>query len=86
MAIVDDVVIAGSALRGTFAELTARGAETVVAGALMVLGTHGNDFFAQQGVAVESLGQEDFELWAPDTCPRCAAGEPLETRNDASTP
>src|SRR5919107_1434591 len=41
LAIVDDVMSAGSALRGTCAELVAHGAEPVVAGALLVLGDVG---------------------------------------------
>jgi orotate phosphoribosyltransferase len=83
VAIVDDVMGAGSALRGTFAELRAHGATTVVAGALLVLGTRGVDFFSEREVAVESVDTDGFDLWAPDECPRCAAGEPIEEVTDA---
>ena len=78
VAIVDDVMSAGSALRGTFAELQAQGAKVVVAGALVVLGTTGADFFAQQHVAVEAVAREAYDLWPPASCPLCAAGVPLE--------
>ena len=78
VAMVDDVMSAGSALRGTFAELRAHGAEPVVAGALLVLGTAGADRFAEQRVAVEAAARAPYELWPPDACPLCAAGEPLE--------
>ncbi len=78
VAMVDDVMSAGSALRGTFAELSAHGASPVVAGALLVLGSAGADFFAEEGVAVEAVGREGYELWPPDACPLCAAGVPLE--------
>jgi len=43
VAMVDDVMSAGSALRGTFEELRAYGALPVVAGALLVLGSAGAD-------------------------------------------
>jgi orotate phosphoribosyltransferase len=86
VAIVDDVMSAGSALRGTLAELNARGATTVVAGALLVLGTRGVDFFSEQGVTLESVCTDRFDLWLPDECPRCAAGELVEDISDVARP
>ena len=78
IALVDDVMSAGSALRGTYAEMQAHGAVPVVAGALLVLGSTGADFFVQCGVAVEAVVRDDYELWLPIACPLCAAGLPLE--------
>lgn len=78
IALVDDVMSAGSALRGTFVELQAHGAVPVVAGALLLLGSTGADFFAQRGVAVEAVVRDGYELWLPADCPHCAAGQPLE--------
>jgi orotate phosphoribosyltransferase len=78
LAMVDDVMSAGSALRGTYAELQAHAAAPVVAGALLVLGTTGTGFFAQRGVAVEAVARDQYELWLPADCPLCAAGLPLE--------
>lgn len=78
VAIVDDVMSAGSALRGTYAELRSHGAAPVVAGALLVLGTAGADFFAKNGVAVEAVARDDYDLWLPGECPLCAAGVSLE--------
>ena len=75
---VDDVLSAGSALRGTYNELKTHGAIPVVAGALMVLGKTGADFFAQQQIAVEAVVREDYSLWLPSECPLCGAGAPLE--------
>jgi orotate phosphoribosyltransferase len=69
---------AGSALRATFAELRAHGALPVVAGALLVLGSAGADFFAEQQVAVEALDRGEYDLWTPATCPLRAANAPLE--------
>lgn len=78
VAIVDDVMSAGSALRGTFLELKTHGAEPVAAGALLVLGSVGSSFFAEQGVTVEALANEDYDLWLPPECPHCQAGVELE--------
>lgn len=78
IAIVDDVMSAGSALRGTYAELHSRGAVTVVVGALLVLGSTGAGFFAEHTVPVEAAAREDYDLWLPADCPLCAKGLPLE--------
>ncbi len=78
VAIVDDVMSAGSALRGSYAELQSHGAETVVAGALLVLGSAGASFFAEHDVPVEAAARDDYDLWLPADCPLCARGLPLE--------
>ncbi len=80
LAIVDDVMSAGSALRGTYAELNKSDALPVVAGALLVLGTTGADFFAQQRIPVEAVARKDYALWSPGDCPLCIAGVPLAER------
>ena len=78
VAIVDDVMSAGSALRGTYTELQTHGATIVVAGALMVLGDTGASFFAKRKVAVEAVVRESYSLWLPSECPLCAGGTPIE--------
>jgi orotate phosphoribosyltransferase len=78
IAIVDDVMSAGSALRGTYSELQTHGAIPVVAGALMVLGDTGATFFAAQKIAVEAVTRHRYSLWLPSECPHCGAGVPLE--------
>ena len=78
IAMVDDVMSAGSALRGTYAELQTHGATPVAAGAIMVLGNAGADFFRDQQLAVEAVFREAYSLWLPHECPLCAAGTPLE--------
>jgi orotate phosphoribosyltransferase len=78
LAIVDDVMSAGSALRSTYLDLQSRGATCVVAGALLVLGSTGAGFFLDQGIPVEAMDRRDFELWEPARCPLCAAGVPIE--------
>ena len=77
IAIVDDVMSAGSAAMATYRELQQHGASTVVVGALMVLGTRGADLFAQAGVPVEAVGRREFQVWLPEDCPLCARGAPL---------
>lgn len=78
LAIVDDVMSAGSALRGTYLELLTHGATPVVAGALMVLGETGATFFGEQDLAVEAVARHRYSLWLPSECPHCDAGVPLE--------
>ena len=78
VALVDDVMSAGSALRGTWEEVRSHGAVPVAAGALLVLGSTGADFFAGCGVAVEAVARDAYALWRPGDCPLCAQGVPLE--------
>jgi orotate phosphoribosyltransferase len=84
VAMVDDVMSAGSALRGTYAELRSHGAAPVVAGALLALGTAGADFFAASNVVVEAVARDDYDLWLPAECPLCATGVPLEDLAEAT--
>ena len=78
VAIVDDVMSAGSALRATFSELREHEALVVAAGALLVLGTAGAEYFDERGVPVAAVAREDHRLWLPASCPLCIAGMPLE--------
>jgi orotate phosphoribosyltransferase len=78
VALVDDVMSAGSALRGTYAELETHRATPVVAGALLVLGETGAAYFAEREIPVEAVARDDYQLWLPAECPLCAAGLPLE--------
>ena len=78
VAIVDDVMSAGSSLRATFAELRAHGAQPVVVGVLLALGRTGLDFLDELELPVEALARDAYELWLPAACPLCAARIPLE--------
>jgi orotate phosphoribosyltransferase len=78
IAIVDDVMSAGSAARGTYAELQAHQGVPAVVGALLVLGSTGADFFAQQNVPVEAVARQPYPMWLPAACPLCDSGVPLE--------
>jgi orotate phosphoribosyltransferase len=78
VAIVNDVINAGSAVRGAFTDLRTLGANVVAIGALVVLGDSIAAFAAEHHIPLELLKQMPNNLWTPGECPRCAAGEPLE--------
>ena len=78
VAVVDDVISAGSSVRATAAALSAAGASIAVVGSLMTLGDVGRTHFASLGVPVESLAHRDLTLWKPADCPLCRDGSPLE--------
>lgn len=78
VAIVDDVISAGSAVRGTLTELQACGAQPVAIGALLVLGNLAGNFFAERNLPLERIADQPSSLWLPSECPLCAAQVPLE--------
>jgi len=78
VAIVDDVANAGSAVRGTLADLQACGATPVAIGSLLVLGTAAPRFAAENNVPLVTLATLPNALWAPSECPLCAGHVPLE--------
>jgi orotate phosphoribosyltransferase len=78
VAIVNDVISAGSAVRGAFSDLQAIGANIVAIGALLALGDSIAGFASEHHIAVELLNQMPHHLWTPSECPLCAAGQPLE--------
>jgi orotate phosphoribosyltransferase len=78
VAIINDVINAGSAVRGTFLDLQECSATVVAIGALLVLGTAALEFAASRNVPLESLAALPNNLWTAAGCPLCAAGVPLE--------
>ena len=78
VALVDDVISAGSSVRATADALIEAGASIAVVGTLFILGSIGVDHFAEVGLPVETLGRGDFAMWPPDACPLCQAGTPLQ--------
>lgn len=78
VAILDDVISAGSAVRGTLADLRACGIGSVVVGALLVLGDSAPNYFAEQQIPLESVTSRPNKLWLPSECPLCLSGIPLE--------
>jgi orotate phosphoribosyltransferase len=83
IAIVDDAISAGSAVRGTHADLVALGAHPVALGALLMFGEAILPFAAANQLAVEAMARLPFGMWKPTECPLCRAQEPLENVSDA---
>ncbi len=77
--IVNDVINAGSAVRGTLDDLRACGAEPVAIGSLLVLGTAAARLAEEQGLALVALAQVSNRIWTPAECPLCLQGLPLST-------
>jgi orotate phosphoribosyltransferase len=78
VAVVDDVISAGSSVRATIAALDGAGASTIVVGSFMMLGEAGARHFAERALPVETLDRQPFNLWQPADCPLCAAGSEPE--------
>lgn len=77
IAVVDDVISAGSSVRATVAALASAGATTVVVGSLAVFGEEASQHFATQGIPLETLQRRSLNLWQADECPLCRSGMPL---------
>ena len=78
--IVNDVISAGSAVRGTAESLREIGAQLVAIGALLVLGDWSARYAAENNLSLEALDMQPFEMWRPADCPLCARGEALVRR------
>lgn len=74
VAVVDDVVNAGSATSGTMRALTSAGARISVIGALLVLGDAFPMIAATSGIDLVSVATLPARLWLPEDCPLCADG------------
>ena len=78
VAIVNDVTNAGSAVRGTYADLVSCGARPVAFATLIALGNWSTNFAAEHDLAIEARERLGNNLWTPEECPLCVAAEPLE--------
>ena len=77
VAIVNDVINAGSAVRGALADLAECQANVVAIGALLSLGETPESLAHHVGIPLEALDEDTNEIWAPARCPLCASGVPL---------
>ncbi|MBI3885633.1 MAG: orotate phosphoribosyltransferase [Opitutae bacterium] len=84
VALVDDAISAGSAVRGTYDDLLACGARPVACGALFVFGDAAARFAAEKNLPLEGIARLPFALWKPAECPLCRAGVPVEKVSDAT--
>ncbi len=80
-AVVDDAISAGSSTRATLSDLSSIGAQTVVVGALLLLGDTGARYFANLGIPVVAAAHRGLSLWEPQSCPLCQAGVAFERRH-----
>src|SRR5260370_6268326 len=79
IAVVDDVINAGSAVRGAVEDLEACGAQLVAIGSLLILGAPASAFAASKRIPLETVSHlPNNVLWEPSSCPLCASGVPLE--------
>lgn len=78
VAVVDDAISTGSAVRGTLLDLNDLGAHPVCLGALLVLGATAGELAAARGLPLERLVDQPFRAWMPDECPMCESSTPLE--------
>jgi orotate phosphoribosyltransferase len=78
VAVVDDAVNAGSALRATVDAVRRAGGDVVTCGALLRLGDTVEPYLAEQGLVLHALAVRDNTLWPATQCPLCARGVPLD--------
>jgi orotate phosphoribosyltransferase len=79
VAVIDDVINAGSAVRGTCDDVIACGAAIVAIGALLVLGEPASMLATSHAVPLETLARlPGNSLWEPSSCPLCVRGVKLE--------
>lgn len=77
VAIVDDAISAGSAVRGTIADLVDCGGEPAVIAALITMGNGAEVLAKDLQLPLERLVQLADTFWPPTECPMCALGAPL---------
>ena len=80
VAIVNDAINVGSAVRGTFADLKRCQAQPVAIAALAVLTPWASRFAEANGMGLEVLATLESEVWTVTACPLCIRGEPLTER------
>ena len=72
--IANDVISAGSAVRGALEDVERHGGHVVAVASLMVLGNTFAEFCQTRRLPLISLFQQEFRMWLPSECPLCAAG------------
>ncbi len=83
VAIVNDVINAGSAVRGTMVELAQCSADVVAIGTLLALGRTPAQLAQEASTPLEALAEEPNIIRAPEECPLCARGVRLTPRPGA---
>lgn len=78
VAVIDDVINAGSAVVATLAALKAAGAQPVAVGAMAVYGGAAAALASSEGLPLEALDLRPGRIWNAADCPLCAEGIPLD--------
>jgi len=79
VAVVNDVINAGSAIRGTLASLEACGADPVAIGTLATHGDAARLLASTHQVALETLASFPSRIWEPAECLLCERGVPIDS-------
>lgn len=79
VAIVNDVINAGSAVRGTLKDLHECGANPVAISTLAVMGDRAAQLAQANNLPLETLAELPNEIWEPESCPLCKTGVPLNS-------
>ncbi len=77
VAVVNDVIGAGSAVGGSLKSLCDFGADPVVLGSLAAYGSGAERVAEDNGLSLEVLASFPNETWIPEKCPLCADGVPV---------
>ena len=81
VAVIDDAINAGSAVRGAIEDLKTCGAQLAAVGALLRLGDRAEDLARAEAAPLVTLTRlESANLWSPAECPLCRAGTPLDNQ------
>lgn len=79
VAVIDDVINAGSATRATLAGLRDCGATVALVGALLILGNSMPKFLMGHNLPYTSIAAIPNEIWLPSECPLCEKKIPIES-------
>lgn len=78
VALVNDVINAGSSMRGTIEDLEACGATVTAIATFLTLGPAAQQYATTKNIPLETLTILPNHLWTPNDCPLCASGIALQ--------
>lgn len=82
VAIVDDVINAGSAAAACAREIRAAGGELVAVGCLILRSDAETTLADRLGVPIECLHSVRWNIWPEAECPLCRSGQPLDATTE----
>ena len=78
VAVINDVISAGSAVRGSLDSLREAGADVVCIASLVVFGKMFVDFAEEQSLPLKMLLELPNQMWTSENCPLCIQNLPLQ--------